>query len=50
MPRTKPRTSVRGCTTLIELAMVKQQVLELSVDLEKAKATTRMAEEATEGL
>ena len=33
--------------TDIELAMAKQQVLELSADLEKAKAATRMAEEAT---
>ena len=32
----------------IELAIIKQQVLELSVDLEKAKATAWMAEEAVE--
>ena len=32
--------------TEIELAIVRQQVLELSADLEKAKATARMAKEA----
>lgn len=34
--------------TEIELATTKQQVLELSADLEKAKVATRMVEKATE--
>ena len=36
--------------TEIELATTKQQVLELSADLEKAKAAAWMAEEAAEAL
>ena len=34
--------------TEIELGIAKQQVLELSADLEKSKATIRMVEEAAE--
>ena len=47
MPRTRLRTNEKRLyRTEIELATTKQQVLELSTDLKKAKAVAQMAEKA----